>query len=254
MMVVGVELHGGTFREALKLILGTCLNSGPKENRLVSATGAHGIVYARRNPAFGALLGSFFLNLPDGMPAVWLGRFKGARQMERCYGPELFREVLRESANISIKHFFCGGKSGVADQLLAVCRNSFGNEKCVGTYSPAFGEMTNEELRSLGDTITTSGADILWIGMSTPKQEMFAARLAKFLRVHFIITVGAAFDFHTGRVHQAPRWMQKAGLEWFFRALSEPRRLTRRYMEIVPLFLYYGMLDIIRHLTKRKEK
>jgi N-acetylglucosaminyldiphosphoundecaprenol N-acetyl-beta-D-mannosaminyltransferase len=113
--------------------------------------------------------------------------------------------------------------------------------------------MAESEFVDLGKMINTAQADIVWIGLSTPKQEIFAKRLSNYVRVHFIITVGAAFDFLTGRVKQAPAFVQRIGMEWFFRLVTEPRRLYKRYLKVVPLFLFYAAVDLIKlNYNKRK--
>jgi N-acetylglucosaminyldiphosphoundecaprenol N-acetyl-beta-D-mannosaminyltransferase len=217
-----------------------------KKNKLISATGAHGIVTAQKDDNFKETLNSFHINLPDGIPAVWIGRLKGARNMTHCYGPDVFKEVIVNTSKQPIKHYFCGGKPGVAEALKKVCEEKFGNHNIAGTYSPPFREMTDNELKILAGNINNTGTNIVWIGLSTPKQEMFAKRLSNYTNVHFIITVGAAFDFHTGRLREAPKWIQKAGMEWFFRLVMEPKRLWKRYFEIVPLFIWYNLLEIIK--------
>jgi len=244
--VLDIPVHSGELQQAVSEVLRACLTDSSQErNNIITATGAHGLVTAKSNVHFHQLLSNCYLNLPDGVPAVWVGRLKGAKQMQRCYGPDFFREVMVQSSDQPINHFFCGGKDGVAEALMSVCRERFGNPHCVGCFSPPFREMSDEELQSLGSTISTSGADIVWIGMSTPKQEFFASRLSNHVSVSFIITVGAAFDFHTGRLKQAPPPMQRMGLEWLFRLLVEPRRLYKRYFKIVPLFLLYGLSDVV---------
>jgi N-acetylglucosaminyldiphosphoundecaprenol N-acetyl-beta-D-mannosaminyltransferase len=222
-------------------------------NYCVSATGAHGMVYAQKNPAFKKLLQSFYSNLPDGKPGVWVGRFKGATEMERCYGPDFFASCMKESADKDIKHFFCGGKEGVANKLKKACEKRFSNHNIVGTYCPPFLGVDEFDYKQIAEAINQSKADVVWIGISTPKQEQFAWRLSKFTNVSFLITVGAAFDFHIGNVRQAPSWMQSMGLEWFFRLLMEPRRLYKRYMEIVPAFLYYSAVDLWNYNFKNKK-
>ncbi len=222
------------------------LSTGEKRNRLISASGAHGLVTAQQDPEFRRVLSRFDLNLPDGMPAVWVGRWKGAKGMQRCYGPDFFQAVMDATRQLAVRHFLCGGKEGVAEALRRVCAERFGNPNVVGVFSPPFREMSDDEMKDLGENINTLEADIVWIGLSTPKQERFALRLAAFTNVYFICTVGAAFDFHTGGVRQAPRWMQRAGLEWFFRLLTEPKRLWRRYAKIVPLFIYYNLREWVQ--------
>lgn len=243
--VLGIPLFSRGLTAAAAEVLDVCLSSAKKGNRLISATSAHGLVEARKDHRFALLLNQFYLNLPDGMPLVWVGRMKGARNMTRCYGPDFFKEVMIRSAGKSIRHFLCGGKEGVASKLADVCAAEYGNHNCVGAYSPPFSGWKEEDFIHLASKINRSASDIVWIGLSTPKQERFAASLAKHLNAHFIVTVGAAFDFHTGKIRQAPRVLQTLGLEWLFRLAMEPRRLFKRYLEIVPMFLLYSIKDIL---------
>jgi len=249
--VLDIHLFDRSIPHAIQLIIEK-IGTSEKISRCISATGAHGIVYATKNPYFKATLSEFFINLPDGMPGVWIGRLKGAKEMKRCYGPDFFRDLLTVSSTTHIKHFFCGGKEGVANELKQRCGEKFNNHNIVGTFCPPFREMNDEELILLANEIEKSGADIVWIGLSTPKQEKFAKRLSNFVKTHFIITVGAAFDFHTDKVKQAPTWLQKLGLEWFFRLCMEPKRLYKRYFEIVPLFIYYNLKEFLYYYTTKK--
>lgn len=248
--ILGISLYNNNIHSAVEQVVTVATSKENRTNRCISATGAHGIVYAYKKLEFKKVLNSFYMNLPDGMPGVWVGNLKGEKKMRRCYGPDFFKEVMMVTSNLPIKHFLCGGKEGVADELRKSCLLKFKNNNVVGTFSPPFREMTDEEMFNLGNEINATGADIVWIGLSTPKQEIFASRLALFTNVHFIVTVGAAFDFHTDRVKSAPRWMQVAGLEWFFRLMVEPQRLFRRYAEIVPLFIYYNLREFIYFCVK----
>ena len=242
--VLQVDLYDAGLDSAVQAIIDQCDPASPRQNKCVSATGAHGLVTAFKEPAFKSVLDSFHWNLPDGMPGVWVGKLKGARQMTRCYGPDFFRYVMENSATKSISHFLCGGQEGVADALKTAVGRKFGNHRIAGTFCPPFREMTDREFQELADVINRTGASIVWIGLSTPKQERFARRLAQWVNVHFIVTVGAAFDFHTDRVTQAPRWMQNLSLEWLFRLMAEPKRLYRRYLEVVPLFIFLNVKEI----------
>ena len=112
--------------------------------------------------------------------------------------------------------------------------------------------MSTAEMEVLGQQIQASGAHIVWIGISTPKQERFARKLSEYVQTDYIITVGAAFDFHTGRVKQAPKWMQNMGLEWFFRVLMEPKRLYKRYLEIVPKFIWLNIKEFLDFYISKK--
>jgi N-acetylglucosaminyldiphosphoundecaprenol N-acetyl-beta-D-mannosaminyltransferase len=175
-----------------------------------------------------------------------------AKDMQRCYGPDVFEAFMTRSAGEPIRHFFCGGKEGVAEALKETSASRFGNRNVTGTFSPPFREMTDQEMSQLAENIHVSGAQVVWIGLSTPKQEIFAARLRQYTNVHLIITVGAVFDFYTGRARQAPRWMQRSGLEWFFRLSTEPRRLAGRYFEIVPKFIWFNIKEFIDFCISKK--
>lgn len=244
--VLGVPVYAGDISSAVKRVV-TISEEEPIEDktRLISARDANGLVHAQESDDFKHLLNDFCMNLPDGKPVVWVGRWKGAKEMRRCYGPAFFEEVMRSSSSRPIRHYLSGGKEGVAEKLKRACAKKFKNENVVGTHCPPFRPLTEEELEKLGQDIDRKEADIVWIGISTPKQERFAARLAKHTQASFIVTVGAAFDFHIGNVRQAPNWMQKAGLEWFFRLLMEPRRLFKREMKLVSGFIYYNLKELL---------
>jgi len=245
--VLGIDLYSRDIESfILQNITATSASQdGLKYNKCVSATGAHGLVQSKRDIIFGQILSSFFCNLPDGMPAVWIGRLKGAKTMRRCYGPDFFKKSIIATKDTTIRHYFCGGKRGIAEELREVCNGDFGNHNIAGVYSPPFRELSDTEMKGLADEINVLRTDIVWIGLSTPKQEIFAHRLARFTNVHFICTVGAAFDFHTKRLKQAPKALQALGLEWLFRFLMEPKRLWKRYAKIVPLFMWYNLLELI---------
>jgi N-acetylglucosaminyldiphosphoundecaprenol N-acetyl-beta-D-mannosaminyltransferase len=249
--VLGIKLYDGGFSDAIDLLITAGLSDTSK-NLCVSATGAHGIIEAHKNAVLRKQLQHFYLNLPDGMPGVWIGRLKGAKQMQRCYGPYIFEEVMKRSARTPIRHFFCGGKEGVAELLQSACVSRFQNTNVVGTFSPPFTEMTDAEMLELGKHINSCGTEIVWIGLSTPKQELFAGRLARYTDVCLIITVGAVFDFYTGKVRQAPKWIQRSGMEWFFRLSMEPKRLSGRYFEIVPKFIWLNIKEFLHFCINKK--
>ena len=249
--VTGVDIFVGDNNSFAQELINECNGGMNGANRKVSATSAHGLVFASKNPDFKNTLDNFYYNLPDGMPIVWVGRLKGHRNMQRCSGVDMFEVVMKATASHNIKHFFCGGKEGVAKQLQASSANNLGNSNVVGTYSPPFRIMTDDEFAALGQQINQSGANIVWIGLSTPKQEVFAASLAKHCSVDYIITVGAVFDFFTGNLERAPRWIQNIGLEWFYRLLKEPRRLFSRYFEVVPGFIALNLKELFRQSVHR---
>ena len=197
---------------------------------------AHGVMLAQKDPAFRRILNGAFLCTPDGMPMVWMGRMAGHAEMRRVYGPDLMLEVCAWSEKNACRHFFFGGVPGVAELLAQKLRAKFPRLAVAGTYTPPFRPLNAAEEKELAEMVRAAKPDILWVGLSTPKQEKFMVEFLPKLDVTLMIGVGAAFDFHAGRVRQAPRWMQRSGLEWLFRMASEPRRLGMRYLKNNPQF------------------
>lgn len=211
----------------------------------ICVTGVHGVIEAQDDPDFKRILNGAFLCTPDGMPMVWAGKLNGHREMRRVYGPDLMLDVCAWSEASGAKHFFYGGADGVADLLVRKLKEKFPKLSVVGTFTPPFRALNATEEMNLAEQIRAAQPDILWVGLSTPKQEKFMAEYLPKLDATVMIGVGAAFDFHSGRVKQAPRWMQRSGLEWFYRLCSEPRRLGKRYLRNNPLFAlkFFGQLS-----------
>jgi N-acetylglucosaminyldiphosphoundecaprenol N-acetyl-beta-D-mannosaminyltransferase len=177
-----------------------------------------------------------FLTTPDGMPMVWLSRWHGERHVSRVYGPDLMLEVFQLSLERGYRHFFYGGSDGVADAMRADMEKRFPGLKVVGTCEPPFRDLTTSEEHQLAERVRECQPDILWVGLGSPKQDRFMAKMLPKLEVTLMAGVGAAFNFYTGRVPQAPRWMQRSGLEWFYRCVHEPR-VRSRYFSTVPRFV-----------------
>ena len=203
----------------------------------ICVTGVHGVMEAQRDPELKSIHNRSFLTTPDGMPMVWLGRLHGARHMSRVYGPDLMRDVLQMSPARGYKHFFYGGADGVAEELGRVAVRRFPGLQVVGTYQPPFRPLQQSEAAALREQISECRPDMMWIGISTPKQERFMAEYLPQLDVTLMAGVGAAFNFHAGRVSQAPFWVQRSGFEWLYRCIREPR-LWKRYGVIIPSFLF----------------
>lgn len=201
----------------------------PVESRYIAVTGMHGISESREDPQFREVLEAAHLVIPDGMPLVWIGRLQGYRQLKRrTTGSELMEAFCRQTGP-KYQHFFYGGAPGVADLLAETERKRHGI-RIAGTYCPPFRPLTPEEEQEVHRMIEASAPDVLWVGLSTPKQEKWMYTHKDKIRVPVMLGVGAAFDMNSGQLKRAPVWMQEHGLEWFFRLLAEPRRLWRRYI------------------------
>jgi N-acetylglucosaminyldiphosphoundecaprenol N-acetyl-beta-D-mannosaminyltransferase len=197
----------------------------------------HGIIASQNDPELLQIHRNAGLVTPDGMPLVWCGRLVGANWMQRVYGPDLMVEVCRVSESAGWRHFLYGAGEGVAEELATNLRRRFPKLQIVGTYSPPFRDLTEEEVQGIVEMIDSTRPDIVWVGLSTPKQERWMSRFRELVDAPVLIGVGAAFDMHAGRVPQAPRWMQRSGLEWLFRLYTEPKRLWRRYFVSIPSFM-----------------
>lgn len=204
----------------------------------VCVTGVHGVMEAQDDPAFRQILNRAFLNTPDGIPMVWVGKLRGFKSMDRVYGPDLMLLVAGLSVRKGWRHFLYGGGEGVADELKGRLEQRFPGIQIVGTYTPPYRPLNAAEETELIEKTRALKPDMIWVGLSTPKQEKFMAQYLPRLDTTLMFGVGAAFDFHAGRVRQAPRWMQRSGLEWFFRLCCEPRRLWKRYFRNNPLFVW----------------
>jgi N-acetylglucosaminyldiphosphoundecaprenol N-acetyl-beta-D-mannosaminyltransferase len=204
----------------------------------VCVTTVHCVIGAYHDPALRAIYNRSLLTTPDGMPLVWAGRLAGHREMGRVYGPDLMLDTFRWTEETGHSHFLFGGAPGVAETLRSRLAERFPRARIVGTYTPPFRPLDAGEEAALAAQVAAVRPDFFWVGISSPKQDHFMAAQVGRLATRVMIGVGAAFDFHSGRVAQAPRWMQRSGLEWFFRLCADPRRLWRRYVTTNPQFLW----------------
>lgn len=208
----------------------------------ITFTGVHGVMECQRDPTLMEVFNSASIASPDGMPLVWAGRWAGLKMGSRCYGPECMLLACQLAASKRWPIFLYGGKPGVADLLAERLIEKFPGLQIVGTFSPPFRELSDEEIDTEVAMINASSARFVFVGISTPKQERWMAARVDSLDANVLFGVGAAFDFHAGLVSQAPRWMQRSGLEWLYRTFSEPRRLFWRYLRNNPVFI----LQILR--------
>lgn len=215
------------------------------EKHYICLTGVHGVIESYWRETLRAVHNSAGLVAPDGMPLVWLSRLMGFRNVERVYGPDLLLKVCEQSLIYNYRHYFYGGAAGIPEKLVDRLVTRFPGLTVVGVHSPPFRPLSVEEDRAVVEQINEAHPDIVWIGISTPKQEQWMAQHVNRLNASVLMGVGAAFDFHAGVKKQAPRWMMRAGLEWFFRLLSEPRRLGKRYLINNPLFIALVTLQML---------
>jgi N-acetylglucosaminyldiphosphoundecaprenol N-acetyl-beta-D-mannosaminyltransferase len=210
----------------------------------VCVTGVHGIMEAQTDERFREVLNSSFLTTPDGMPTVWIGRWHGFAGMTRVYGPDFMIELCKLSVERGYKHFLYGGNPGTAEKLKDRLQASVPGLQITGTFTPPFRPLNPDEEAELQRLLHEAQADILWCGLSTPKQERFMAQYCGKLPVKLMVGVGAAFDINSGSLRDAPTWMKNAGLQWLYRLIKEPRRLAARYVKNNPKFLWLTCLQL----------
>jgi exopolysaccharide biosynthesis WecB/TagA/CpsF family protein len=232
--VAGILASATTYAEAT-----ACIIEAARMGRsmLVAATSVHGVALGNIDHEFGGKLNAFDVLTPDGQPVRWaLNWLHGAGLADRVYGPWLMLHVCEAAAREGLKVYLYGARPQALKRLVERLPKMVPGLQLAGSYSPPFRLTSLEEDAASLQRIIDSGADILFVGISTPRQETWAHRNRAGLAMP-IVCVGAAFDLHAGMVKMAPRWMQDRGLEWLFRVTHEPRRLGRRYATYPPVFV-----------------
>jgi N-acetylglucosaminyldiphosphoundecaprenol N-acetyl-beta-D-mannosaminyltransferase len=204
----------------------------------VCLTGVHGIMEAQGDASLRRILNNSYLCLPDGMPTVWIGRAQGHNNMRRVYGPDYMLAMCQQSLVMGFRHFLYGGAPGVVEKLKHRLEFLVPGIRIVGALTPPYGPLSTREETELFAAIKERRPDILWVGLSTPKQEHFMAQYCGRLPVKLLAGVGAAFDLHAGLRSDAPTWMKNCGLQWLHRLTQEPKRLAPRYLRHNPRFLW----------------
>jgi N-acetylglucosaminyldiphosphoundecaprenol N-acetyl-beta-D-mannosaminyltransferase len=219
----------------------------------LTAAAVNLVMSAREDPeARAAALGAT-LAVPDGQPLVWALHLLGHPAATRVYGPDLMLHACARAAREGTPMFLYGGRSPQALATLEsrLCAR-YPALRVAGTCWSPFRDLTAAEERAEIEQINSSGAAIVWVGTGQPRQEKWMRRMRPQLSAPLLVGVGAAFDFHAGLVSQAPRWMQRAGLEWSYRLMREPRRLWRRYARYNPMFIRAFAAQYVRHRRERR--
>jgi N-acetylglucosaminyldiphosphoundecaprenol N-acetyl-beta-D-mannosaminyltransferase len=203
---------------------------------MVCFVSVHGIHVASQDPEFACILNASFMNAPDGMPLAWVLKWRGLRGVRRVAGPDFMLRLMRDGVASGVRHYLYGGAPGVADRLRQELEKKVPGIQIVGTGSPPYRPLEDEEMKALADLIRESGAQMIWIGISTPKQERLSVHLLQHLKQGLVLAVGAAFDYHAGLKKDSPDWIKRSGFQWLHRLLQDPRRLWSRYSRIVPFF------------------
>jgi N-acetylglucosaminyldiphosphoundecaprenol N-acetyl-beta-D-mannosaminyltransferase len=214
-----------------------------RQKGYVCAVSVHGVLEARRNPHVAQAFAEAALVIPDGRPMVWVGRMQGHRGIRQVTGPDLMRAIFSRPEFAGCSHFFYGGKPGVAEDLAARWTRQFREARIVGTYTPPFRDLTPAEETEVVEILNKAKPDLVWVGISTPRQELLMRRLLPCLDDGVLLGVGAAFDFHTGRIRDCAPWIKRLGFQWLHRLMQDPRRLWRRNLRNMS-FLWHIALQL----------
>jgi len=239
--VLGVGIHAVTMDSAVQLISEAIAD---RKRGYICLTSVHGVMEAQRDPTFMKVLAQASLVLPDGMPTVWVGRLQGFAGMKRVFGPDLMLTILSHPELALRSHFLYGGAPGVSGELRERLTRRLPHLRIVGHYTPPFRPLNPDEDLELANMLRDTKPDIVWVGLGTPKQEYFMAEYLPRLSTTLMIGVGAAFDFHTGRLKDSPQWIKDLGLQWLHRLIQEPSRLWKRYALNNPLFVVNACLQL----------
>jgi N-acetylglucosaminyldiphosphoundecaprenol N-acetyl-beta-D-mannosaminyltransferase len=246
--ILGMRVDATSYGHAAQEILRW---AGNGESRYVCVATVNNVIEAYDNPDYAGVMEAADLVTPDGMPLVWGLRLLGVGTATRVYGPDLTPVVCQLAAEHGIPVGFYGGAKDVLDELTATLGRRFPGLRIVYRASPPFRRLTPDEERRTLEDLGRSGVRILFVGLGTPKQEQWMAAHKHDVRA-VMLGVGAAFDFLAGRKRQAPRLLQRLGLEWLYRLAHEPRRLWRRYLYRNPRFVALFIAQLLRERRLRR--
>jgi N-acetylglucosaminyldiphosphoundecaprenol N-acetyl-beta-D-mannosaminyltransferase len=224
--ILGIRLDAQRYEPAIEALLKAARSS---EARRAHFATVHSVVEATGSAEVREAFATAWMVCTDGLPLAWVARIRG-NPAERVCGPDVMLTLCDRGRGPGLRHYFLGGGPGTAERLALRLASRFEGLQVAGTASPPFRDLTDAEDQAIVDAINSATPHVVWIGLGSPKQDLWAASHASRLRCGLVLPVGAAFDFHSGRLRRAPSWIRRLGLEWLFRLAMEPRRLLRRYV------------------------
>jgi N-acetylglucosaminyldiphosphoundecaprenol N-acetyl-beta-D-mannosaminyltransferase len=241
--VMGTELYAGDIDGAAETVIERALSA---QGGYASLTGVHGLTLAQRDPGLRHALDGAWMNFPDGAPVAWRERRNGAAKAKRIAGPDLMPLVMNRGRAHGLRHYLFGATPNVLERLERNLLERFPGASIVGTSSPPFRAMNAPEERKAVAAILGADPHIVWVGLGTPKQDLWMHRLSPDLGSVLAMGVGAAFDFISGNRPRAPMWMQESGLEWLHRMVHDPIKLAPRYAAANTLFIASTIVEVTR--------
>ncbi|MCP4133784.1 MAG: WecB/TagA/CpsF family glycosyltransferase [bacterium] len=246
--ICGIEIDNLDLEGALERFDQMVKNKKPS---IVVTPNLDHIVNYQKDEDFQRIYNSASLVLADGVPLLWAGKFLGTPIREKLSGSDVFHDICRVGAEKGYRFFFMGGREGAAAQTAEIMQQRHPDIKIVGFYCPPMGfENNEEESAKIAKMIKKAKPDIMFLGLGSPKQEKWADRFSAELGIPITVGIGITFEYTCGMVQRAPVWMQKVGLEWFYRLIKEPKRLWKRYLINDPRFFW---LVLKQRFGKKKD-
>ena len=250
--ILGVKISAIDINDACSLVEDAILK---RQKKYICVCPVSTIMECKRNEKVLMSVNSADLATPDGMPVVWIGKIQGYKNIRRVYGPELMQKICGISEKNGYRNYLYGSSPNVLTKLREKLNKKYPCLIINGSFSPPFRQLTKDEDDKIVEDINSSNPDIVWVGLGSPKQDLWMHEHRQRINAPIMIGVGAAFDFLAGTKPQAPRWIQDNGFEWLFRLITEPNRLWRRYLINNSLFVFYVTLELIsRAFTLNKNK
>lgn len=216
----------------------------------ICVSNVHTVVMGAKDENFRNITNDSLMSVSDGVPLLWASKMLTGEKYGRCAGPDIMEDFFANANNDGLRHYFYGSTEKVLELMIEKLSKKYPKLEVAGYYSPPFRDMTSIEIKDVFDKINESKADIIWVGLGAPKQEIWMSKNWSRSK-SIMIGVGAAFDFFADTKKRAPLWMQKNGLEWLYRLLSEPNRLFKRYLITNTLFVMYLMKQLLMNNKSR---
>ncbi len=241
--MLGTSFYAGRLTDAAELVIDRALSGA---GGYATQTGVHGVTLARRDAAERAALDASWMNFPDGAPVAWRQRRAGAARAERVGGPDVMAMVIDRGRERGVRHFLLGSTEPVLAALHDRLGRMYPGAEVCGTLSPPFRALTADDEAAIEAAVAAARPHIVWVGLGAPKQDLWCHDHAPRMAPALCVGVGAAFDFLAGTKQRAPRWMQRAGLEWLHRMASEPAKLGPRYLKANTSFIGMSLAELAR--------
>lgn len=239
-LILGHNISITDYERAFLILKENCFNGG-----YITVNNVHTIIEGVRDNRYRNIINKAVLALPDGMPLVKIAKWRGIENIERVFGPTFFEKTLEWGQKEGLKHFFFGSSEETLQKMKAVIEKRFPDAIIAGIIVPPFRPFSTEENEQFIREMNESGADIFWISLGAPKQEIWMVENYQKLNRGIMIGIGAGFDYLAGNTKHAPQWMKNMALEWLYRLIQEPRRLWKRYLVTNTMFIWYLLLELL---------